>query len=227
MTIRISIDGACRRNGKPDCVASGGVFIAWYSTDGEMQLGTTSIAVSEKGSTNQRGEMLALLEALKYLNALDNNAPTEVQIITDSEYLFNTMTKRWFDSWQANNWIGATGARVKNSDIWERIVDAYEACSRYDIVFYHIKGHCISFGKVTAGNWLDFDPSGKRLYLEACKKFDAQAPTKQIEFEAAQALSEKNNGFRLPAEIFKDFVVSNTVVDAVATKEVEEADREI
>lgn len=227
MTIRISIDGACRRNGKPDCVASGGVFIAWYSTDGEMQLGTTSIAVHEKGSTNQRGEMLALLQALKYLSALDNNAPTEVQIITDSEYLFNAMTKMWWVSWRANNWIGSTGAQVKNNDLWKLIVDAYKACSRYDIVFYHIKGHCISFGKVTARNWLEFDPSGKRLYLEACKKFDTQAPKKQLEFDLAQYLSKKNNGFNLPAEIFRDFVVSNTVVDAIATKEVEEADREI
>lgn len=227
MTIRIAIDGACRRNGKPDCVSAGGVFIARYENGSPVPTSTTTIAISEKNSTNQRGEMLALLEALKYVRCVGKNETTEVQIITDSEYLFNAMTKCWYKSWMYSDWRTASGSQVKNYDLWQRIIEVYEECSGCDIIFYHIKGHCISFGKVTANNWLNFDPSGRCLHYEVAKKFDLHKPNKQDTFDAAQELSERNNGFRLPSDIFKDFVVSNTVVDAIATKEVEEADRKI
>ena len=59
----ISIDGACRRNGKPDCVSAGGVFIQQF--DSKLNLQQTSILSNyETASTNQRGELLALLTAL-------------------------------------------------------------------------------------------------------------------------------------------------------------------
>ena len=73
----IAIDGACRRNGKPDCVSAGGVLVV---QDNETY---RTLCVSEKGSTNQRGEMLALLEALRYIYDTPGN---DALIITDSEY---------------------------------------------------------------------------------------------------------------------------------------------
>ena len=61
--LTISIDGACRRNGKPDCTASGGVFY-YGNTDGVKRCGVLS--AYEYNSTNQRGELLALLKALDF-----------------------------------------------------------------------------------------------------------------------------------------------------------------
>ena len=52
----ISIDGACRRNGKPDCVASGAVFIKQYDEDNNL-VATRPLSVWELKSTNQRGEL--------------------------------------------------------------------------------------------------------------------------------------------------------------------------
>ena len=216
----ISIDGACRRNGQPSCIASGGVYIQQVDIVGNLMDSTTR-AVHEKHSTNQRGEMLALLYALEYIAT----ATQEAQVITDSEYLFNAMTKNWVDSWANKGWITASGEPVKNVDIWREIYRIYKLCKE-DIHFYHIKGHCIPFGKVTADNLLARDPTGLALFKQVELKYDEAAPTKAKNLEAAQELSERNNGFRLTDEILKRFVVMNTVADAVATKRVDTADRE-
>ena len=216
----ISIDGACRRNGQPSCIASGGVYIQQVDTVGNLMDSTTR-AVHEKHSTNQRGEMLALLYALEYIAT----ATQEAQVITDSEYLFNAMTKNWVDSWANKGWNTASGEPVKNVDIWREIYRIYKLCKE-DIHFYHIKGHCIPFGKVTADNLLARDPTGLALFKQVELKYDEVAPTKAKNLEAAQELSERNNGFRLTDEILKRFVVMNTVADAVATKRVDTADRE-
>lgn len=216
----VAIDGACRRNGKPDCVSAGGVFIRSLNDP----YGTLTLSFSEKASTNQRGEMLALLGALHWLSKA---SPSEVQIITDSEYLFNAMTKGWHYKWADSGYTTAMGTPVKNADIWKDITTAMDLCQHQDIVFYHVKGHCIPFGKVTASNLLRADKSGRSLFDAVSVKFDSSLISRAALFEDAQQLSEKNNGFRLPEQIFKDFVVANTVVDAVATEEVEKADREI
>ena len=211
-----SIDGACRRNGKPDCTSAGGVFILHPTGETEV------LSAYEYKSTNQRGELLALLKALDYIVA----AKHEAQVVTDSEYIFNAMTKQWYNSWMKKGWVTSSGGEVKNKDIWLEIYKVMSKATE-DIHFYHIKGHCISVGKVTASKALDIDPTGAHLRVIATHKFDTTLHTKQSVFEAAQELSEKNNGFKLPPEIFKLFVVINTVADAIATKVVEAADREM
>lgn len=217
--LRIAIDGACRRNGKPDCVSSGGVFVQQLSDDGVVVFAEAR-SNFEYESTNQRGELLALLTALDYVYS----ARQDAQIITDSEYLFNAMTNEWYVKWVHNNWKTSLGEPVKNADLWREIVHAMNKCVT-EINFYHIKGHVIPFGKVTAEKLLLIDPSGMLLYSEAAKKFDSLVPTKKEAIEHAQELSVKNNRFRLDDETLKRFVVSNVVVDAIATKVVDTADK--
>lgn len=218
----ISIDGACRRNGKPDCVAAGGVFIQQF--DDNLKLMQTSILSNyETASTNQRGELLALLTALDHVWV----SKQATQIVTDSEYLFNAMTKEWYRSWMNKNWVTATGEPVKNRDLWQEITKAYCRCDEagIEVTFYHIKGHCIPFGKVTANTLLTKDITGASLMAEVLLKYDAVCETtKKPLLEQANVLSEKNNGFRLSPEILRQFVVSNVMADAVATKCVDAAD---
>lgn len=222
-SVIIAIDGACRRNGQPNCVSAGGLFIVELGgSNMHTIISARTLSVSEKESTNQRGEMLALLEALKYFMYETNGIGS---ILTDSEYLFNTMYKEWFKGWKSRGWLTAQGTPVKNLDLWQQIVEVYEQCD--DVVFFHIKGHCIPFGKVTAENLLLKDKSGIRLYEEAYRKYDAEAPQpKRLEkLMDAQELSLKNNGFKLQPEQLRNFVVLNIVVDAVANMAVEDADR--
>lgn len=217
----LAIDGACRRNGKPDCTSAGGVFI-YSHTSSERSCGT--LFVSEYNSTNQRGELLALLEALTYLKPYTGT--DDILIVTDSEYIYNAMTKGWLDKWAHSGFFTAGGTEVKNKDLWQEIYAAYQHIvdNGVEPMFYHIKGHCISFGRVTADRLLTEEPSGKKLLREVIDKFDSCKYSKADVFEAAQTLSEANNGFRLPDDTFRRFVVCNTMADAVATKAVDEAD---
>lgn len=218
----IAIDGACRRNGKPDCVSAGGVFIQQFDKDLVLQQ-TSILSNYETQSTNQRGELLALLTALDHIWS----AKQQTQIVTDSEYLFNAMTKEWYRSWQHKGWVTAMGEPVKNRDLWQEISKAYSRCldEGIEIVFYHIKGHCIPFGKVTANTLLSKDNTGACLMTEVLLKYDAVSQTtKKDLLEQANVLSERNNGFQLPPDKLRQFVVSNVMADAVATKCVDAAD---
>lgn len=223
MTLLISIDGATRRNGKPDCVAAGGVFVQRFNDNGQRTL-CEALSVYENGSTNQRGELLALLKALDYIYS----AETDANVVTDSEYIFNAMTKQWYTNWQHKGWKTATDEPVKNKDIWLEVCNAMQRISERDIEvhFYHIKGHCIPFGKVTANNALKIDPSGTLLYGMVLLRYNEIKHAKQANLDAANNLSLKNNGFSLDEATMESFVVANTVVDAIATKVVDAADQQ-
>lgn len=218
--LRIAIDGACRRNGKPDCVSSGGIYIMHTNEVGKCVSCSTQ-SVVEYESTNQRGELKALIEALKYIKS---SRVKEAQILTDSEYLFNSVTKEWYARWELNGWHTADGGPVKNKDLWEAIYYLIETTPA-EIVYYHIKGHLISIGKVTAIKSLEADCTGEALCRQAFKKINESAnlPAFIANCDYAQGLSEANNGFRLPQNTFKIFIAMNTVADAVATKAVENA----
>lgn len=217
----IAIDGACRRNGKPDCISAGGVFVQQFNEEGSVTE-THVRSTFEIQSTNQRGEMLALIDALDYVYS----KRTDAQIITDSEYLFNTMTKDWITIWCTKGWITATYEPVKNKDLWKKVYYAQRRCSDagLEVMFYHIKGHVIPFGKVTANTLLSKDETGRKLLEEVYAKFFTLITKKKDEIEKANKLSIKNNGFALPKEELCKFIVANVVVDAVATKCVEAAD---
>lgn len=217
----ISIDGACRRNGKPDCVSSGGVFIQQYL---EGRVVSTKILTNyEIKSTNQRGELLALLTALDHVWAANQST----QIVTDSEYIFNAMTKEWYVGWESRGWLTASFQPVKNSDIWKAIAYTYRKCvdADIDVTFYHIKGHCIPFGKVTANTLLSKGDNGASLYTEILRKYDTVSKTSRADvLLEANELSLKNNGFKYEEEKLKHFVVMNTMADAIATQCVDKAD---
>lgn len=216
----ISIDGACRRNGKPDCTSAGGAFITFR--DDYKIVSCCTLTSSEHGSTNQRGELLALLETLRFIL----NTKEDTQIITDSEYIYNAMTKEWFVGWERRGWLTANLEPVKNQDLWQQIKQAYERCQEagMDIVFYHIKGHCISIGKVTALNLLRMDPTGRKLFDTVSAKYDQDRIARTKNLIAASELSRTNNGFPLSGELLKHFVVMNVMADVVATDAVEIAD---
>lgn len=216
----ISIDGACRRNGKPDCVAAGGVFVATYK-DNKI-VSTKILSNYEVESTNQRGELLALLTALDHIWVVKQ----EAQIITDSEYLFNAMTKEWYSGWFAKDWITVSGDPVKNKDIWQNIRQMYLKCvdAGIEIAFYHIKGHCIPFGKVTANGLIDMDTTGLRLLGAVYSKYDTCYYKYEDKLQNANLLSQKNNGFFLEMSLLRRFVVMNVMADAIATKCVDAAD---
>lgn len=208
----VSIDGACRRNGKPDCLSTGVAFVKQGDT-------FSTSYVMEMGSTNQRGEIKALIQALKEAKMLQQ----DIILITDSEYVFNTVKKSWVQNWRNKGWITGSGTPVKNQDLWEEIVvmlDEFE----HEIVPFHIKGHLFPFGKVAAADLIKRDPTGEFLYRTIYQRVTSQWDSRQEGIQHALELYRRNNEHEPPLESFVEIIVCNTVSDLMAGYWVEQLD---
>ncbi|HEY3841433.1 MAG TPA: ribonuclease HI [Bryobacteraceae bacterium] len=64
-------------------------------------------------TTNNRMELTAAIEALRKLRR-----PCDVELVTDSEYLKNGITK-WIINWRKRNWMTKENKPVVNRDLWE------------------------------------------------------------------------------------------------------------
>lgn len=215
MQIIISVDGACRGNGKPNCLSTGAAFYGMFTEDDSPTF--TNKSVADTPSTNSRGELCGLIQGLQI--ACDVSVyHNEIYMLMDSEYLFNALTKGWIGNWQRKGWITAEGTPVKNQDLWETIgqhLDDLDS-NGVDIIPYHIKGHLVSLGKVTASQMLTKDPTGESLYNRIWTKYDEDKLKHPDKWEAALQLFERNHGFLPEEEVFKKFVVMNTVTDYIA-----------
>ena len=66
----------------------------------------------EARTTNNRMELLGAIEGLRALKR-----PSQVELISDSKYLVDGMTKGWAKSWQAKGWVKSeqkTGAEPRS-----------------------------------------------------------------------------------------------------------------
>jgi len=199
----IAIDGACRRNGSPDCIAAGACFILIEDDIEQSFILTTH----EEKSTSQRGELYGLLLALE--NTI--GSPTDTVIITDSEYIFNTITKEWVARWLATGWLTAEGTPVKNQDLWEQIWLLYTQVKDF-VTMFHIKGHLLSVGIKKYHDLMYADTSGYALYTWAKEN----RVIKEEKLAHALVLSETNNGFKPDLPLLQKFAAMNITADAAA-----------
>lgn len=82
-------------------------------------------ADSEEGTTNQRMELRAILEALKYAQSV--RRPNErVMIFSDSAYAVNCYTQQWYEKWRRNGWRNSKDEDVANQDLWSEIVPFFD-----------------------------------------------------------------------------------------------------
>ena len=100
--IKIYTDGSCLTN------PGDGGWAAIINIDGEIK----KISGNEKNTTNNRMELMAPINALKYINSKD-----PIEIFTDSKYVKNGITE-WINTWILNNWKTSKKEDVKNKDLW-------------------------------------------------------------------------------------------------------------
>ena len=82
-------------------------------------------AGSEYGTTNQRMELIAIREALKYASSI--RRPNEKVIIhSDSAYAINCYLQEWYITWMANGWRNANKQPVANQDLWYDIIPYFD-----------------------------------------------------------------------------------------------------
>jgi ribonuclease HI len=125
-TTRVSIytDGACAGNPGP-----GGWAAILVDGDTERE-----ISGGEPGTTNQRMELRAAVEALRALGPRRRS----VDLHSDSAYLVNCFRDRWHERWQRNGWKNAQGKPVDNRDLWEALLALTAA---HDVTWHKVAGH--------------------------------------------------------------------------------------
>lgn len=121
--VEIFTDGACSGNPGP---GGWGAILRCGNTEKELSGG-------EKDTTNNRMELTAVISAL---NAL--KYPCEVNITTDSKYVYESVTKGWVYSWQKNNWRKSDKKPALNTDLWEELLKLLEI---HNVTFAWVKGH--------------------------------------------------------------------------------------
>lgn len=121
----IYTDGACKGNPGP-----GGWGVLLRSPDGTEK----ELCGGERETTNNRMEMMAVIEALAALKR-----PCDVTLFLDSQYVLKGITE-WLPGWKAKGWRTAAKQPVKNVDLWQRL-DALVANSGHAIDWRWVKGH--------------------------------------------------------------------------------------
>ena len=91
------------------------------------------ISGGQKDTTNNQMEMMAVIKGLEMLKE-----PCEVKVYSDSAYVVNSIQKGWIYSWKKNNWKKADKSKVKNIDLWERLLSQLEI---HKVEFLKVKGH--------------------------------------------------------------------------------------
>jgi ribonuclease HI len=88
----------------------------------------------ESLTTNNRMELMAVIEALRALNQ-----PCAVVLHLDSEYVRKGITE-WIAGWKARGWRTASKQPVKNVDLWQMLDDVVHQ-SGHAIDWRWVKGH--------------------------------------------------------------------------------------
>ena len=132
MNYFIYTDGACSNNGTESAV--GGAAFVILREDG-------SVFYQEywkiPNATNNICEMLALSYACYVISDVLSLDDT-VTLYTDSAYIINCNTEKWYKKWQENGWRNSKKESVANRELWERVIPYFED-SRF--TFQKVKGH--------------------------------------------------------------------------------------
>ena len=121
-TVNIFTDGACKGNPGP---GGWGAVLEFDGTEREIFGG-------EPATTNNRMELMAVIEALTALNR-----PCRIVLHTDSQYVQKGITE-WIRNWKARGWRTAAKEPVKNVDLWKRLD---ELVGPHEIEWVWVKGH--------------------------------------------------------------------------------------
>jgi len=111
--VQLITDGACLGNPGPGGWAA-------ILRCGQHQ---RELSGSYPQTTNNRMELTAAIEGLRALKE-----SCEVEVVTDSEYLKNGITK-WIHGWKRNGWKTSAKKPVVNQDLWtelDRLVSSHK-----------------------------------------------------------------------------------------------------
>ena len=117
-------DGACSGNPGP-----GGW--AWAIAPGGEPQGSGG----ERSTTNQRMELLAVLNALRVLGT----EAGPIEVVSDSQYVVKCFNEAWWEGWLRRGWKNSQRQPVANRDLWEPLIALVR--ERGEITFRWVRGH--------------------------------------------------------------------------------------
>lgn len=115
----IYTDGSSRKNPGP---SGWGAILKYKEHSKEISCGY-------RYSTNNRMELLAVVEALKLIK----QDGVFIEIYSDSRYVIDSINKGWVFKWQSNNFKDRL-----NADLWKKFLEYYP---RFKIKMIWVKGH--------------------------------------------------------------------------------------
>lgn len=121
--VEIYTDGACSPN-----PGKGGIGAVLISGNRRKE-----ISIGYRYTTNNRMELLAVIESLRSLKNKSN-----VILYSDSAYIINAINQNWLNNWQNNGWKATRREPLKNIDLWKDVV---ELIKLHSVKFIWVKGH--------------------------------------------------------------------------------------
>lgn len=118
--ITLYTDGAARGNPGP---GGYGAILMYGHHRKELSKGF-------KHTTNNRMELWAIIAGLEEIK----NRDLPVVVYSDSQYVVNSVTKGWLETWMKTNFKGGK----KNPDLWKKY---YALAKHFSIKMVWVKGH--------------------------------------------------------------------------------------
>ncbi|SFJ63112.1 ribonuclease HI [Paenibacillus sp. UNC496MF] len=106
--VAIYTDGACSGNPGP---GGWGAVLIYGDIIGKFN-------GCEAYSTNNRMELIAVIQALRLLNE-----PCRVRIYSDSAFIVNCFKHKWHEHWVAHNWRNTQKRKVEHRELWEQLLN--------------------------------------------------------------------------------------------------------
>ena len=138
-------DGAARGNPGP---GGYGVILMYGDRVKELSAGY-------RLTTNNRMELMAVIAALEALKKKN----ISLTIYTDSQYVLNSVEKKWLDNWIRTDFKGGK----KNKDLW---MQYYQLAKDYTITFVWVKGHAENFHNNRCDELATAAAHGKNLLID-------------------------------------------------------------
>ena len=128
--VNIYTDGSSRGN-----PGRGGYGCIIQYTDSKNKLHEREFSQGYIETTNNRMELMGVITGIEALNK-----PCDITVTSDSKYVTDAFNKNWISGWKRRGWRKGNGERVKNIDLWERLLSAIKD-GGHEVTFVWIKGH--------------------------------------------------------------------------------------
>ncbi|MDD3012987.1 MAG: hypothetical protein PHC34_04720 [Candidatus Gastranaerophilales bacterium] len=126
--IKVYTDAVCHRNGEPDSVGAWSFVIH----DDKEDIECSGI---EEGTTIQRVELIAVIQALKFINEDIKLKNIPIIVYSDSKYAINYLKYKTYKTWNEKKW-----KKIANMDLW---IQAIELSESLKVDFIKTNKHCI------------------------------------------------------------------------------------